>query len=100
MILLVVLVLMCNICHVFVFKFQSTLSRLGVYRVTVSHTFLYKKLDEYGHNHNAAILGRDILPRKMKFMMLKVKILYTTLHQIWEGKLCLTILTLSKMCII
>eukprot|EP00794_Sanderia_malayensis_P012570 gene12570-13857_t len=31
--------------------FMATLVRLGALRLTVSHTFLYKKLDEYGENH-------------------------------------------------
>ena len=36
------------------------LCRLGVYRLVVSHTFLYKKLDEYGKNHNKKILDKVI----------------------------------------
>ncbi len=30
---------------------QATLTRLGSVRVAVSHTFLYKKMDELGRNH-------------------------------------------------
>ena len=33
------------------FPFQSSLVRLGNLRLAVSHTFLYKKMDEYGDNH-------------------------------------------------
>eukprot|EP00794_Sanderia_malayensis_P001821 gene1821-2045_t len=36
--------------------FMATLIRLGALRLTVSHTFLYKKLDEYGKGHLDAIL--------------------------------------------
>lgn len=35
----------------FLLFIQSTLLRLSSLRLAVSHTFLYKKLDEYGHNH-------------------------------------------------
>ena len=38
----------------------SLLCRLGVYRLVMSHTFLYKKLDEYGKNHNEKILKKVI----------------------------------------
>jgi hypothetical protein len=40
------------------------LCRLGVYRLVVSHTFLYKKLDEYGKNHNEKILEKVICEGK------------------------------------
>ncbi len=40
------------------------LCRLGVYRLVVSHTFLYKKLDEYGKNHNKKILEKVICEGK------------------------------------
>ena len=42
------------------FVLQSMLCRHGVYRLVVSHTFLYKKLDEYGKNHNEKILKKVI----------------------------------------
>ena len=32
--------------------------RLRVLRLVVSHTFLYKKLDEFGHYHNAKIMEK------------------------------------------
>lgn len=40
------------------------LCRLGVYRLVVTHTFLYKKLDEYGKNHNEKILEKVICEGK------------------------------------
>ena len=36
---------------------QSTLGRLRVLRVTPSHTFLYKKLDEYGKEHDKDLVN-------------------------------------------
>ena len=32
--------------------------RLRVIRLVVSHTFLYKKLDQFGHDHNAKIMEK------------------------------------------
>ena len=40
------------------------LCRLGVYRLVVSHTFLYKKLDEYGKDHNGKILEKVLCEGK------------------------------------
>ena len=36
--------------------FKAILHRLKVLRIVVSHTFLYKKLDLFGHDHNAKIM--------------------------------------------
>lgn len=41
--------MLCFLC------FQTTLLRLGSLRIGVSHTFLYKKLDEYGADHLKSI---------------------------------------------
>jgi len=42
---------MYNICF-----FEATVARLGRLRLTTSHTYLYKKLDEFGEGHNQHIL--------------------------------------------
>ena len=40
------------------FTLQTTLLRLSVLNLTTSHTFMYKKLDEFGLNHDEKILKR------------------------------------------
>ncbi len=69
-----------------VLYFSQTLCRLRVYRLAVSHTFLYKKLDEFGEKHNANILEKVVLRKERK----------------WKQKLLsnLITLTLNKMYII
>ena len=36
--------------------FQNTLARLCSLKITCTHTFLYKKLDQFGEDHNKHIL--------------------------------------------
>ena len=43
-----------NSCFV-AFIFQPTIARLSTLKVTVSHTYLYKKLDEFGKDHTNLI---------------------------------------------
>ncbi len=40
------------------FTLQTTLLRLSVLKLTTSHTFMYKKLDEFGQNHDEKIRKR------------------------------------------
>ena len=37
---------------------QAILCRLRVLRLVVFHIFLYKKLDQFGHDHNAKIMEK------------------------------------------
>lgn len=49
-----------------IYALQSTIARLSALRVAVSHTFLYKKLDEYGTEHAKSIT--DAVTKQGQYM--------------------------------
>ena len=50
-------------------RFQNTLARLGKLRLTTSHVFLYKKLDEFGTDYDKNI--RDAVSQQTRYMNLQ-----------------------------
>ena len=84
-----------NVMYIFIYLFlQSMLCRLGVYRLVVSHTFLYKKLDEYGKEHNGKILEKVIGEGKRLQAIEKGKVnlmIMSVMQLTQEEKLSLTI---------
>ena len=50
---------------------QTTLARLGPLRVTTSHTYAYKKLDEFGKDYNKKVL--DSVMQQGEFMEQKAQ---------------------------
>ena len=48
------------------FIFQSTIARLSTLKVAVSHTYLYKKLDEFGEDHTKLI--NEAVTRHSQYM--------------------------------
>ena len=51
--------------------FQNTLTRLCSLKITCSHTFLYKKLDQFGEDHNKHIL--ESVKQQGEFMELQAE---------------------------
>lgn len=50
---------------------QTTLARLGPLRVTTNHTYVYKKLDEFGKDYNKKVL--DSVMQQGEFMEQKAQ---------------------------